>query len=124
MATNRKFTISGPGAADFLTSPGGEDLPGTSASKGMAQMRGDSILDAGNLEPGLIPEKDAQPPERASGAPAGVSTDDRSGSQTGTIGGGGADAHNADPVRATGVDDPTAAKGAKPSKKKRTTKKY
>lgn len=34
--------------------------------------------------------------------------DERSGSQTGTIGGGGPDAHNPDPVRATGVDDPTA----------------
>jgi hypothetical protein len=123
MATNRKFTISGPGAADFLTSPGGEDLPGTSASKGMAQTRGDSILDASNLQPDLIPEKDAQPPERAPGDPANASPDDRSGSQTGTIGGGGADAHNANPVRATGVDDPTAAKGVKPSKK-RTTKKY
>jgi hypothetical protein len=46
----------------------------------------------------------------------------RSGSDTGTIGGGGAGAHNADPVRATGVDDPTAT----PAKtvKKRTTKKY
>jgi hypothetical protein len=48
--------------------------------------------------------------------------DQRPGSQTGTIGGGGADAHNADPVRATGVDDSTAM----PAKtvKKRTTKKY
>ena len=124
MATNRKFTISGPGAADFLTSPGGEDLPGTSASKGMAQTRGDSILDASNLEPGLIQEEDALPPERASAVPPNASPNDRTGSQTGTIGGGGADAHNANPVRATGVDDPTAAKGEKPSKKKRTTKKY
>jgi hypothetical protein len=33
----------------------------------------------------------------------------RPGSLTGTIGGGGADAHNSDAVRATGVDDPTAA---------------
>jgi hypothetical protein len=29
------------------------------------------------------------------------------GSATGTIGGGGFDAHNPSPVRATGVDDPT-----------------
>ena len=112
MATDRKRTISGPGAADFLTSPGGEDLPGTSASKGMAQTRGESILgDARDLEPGLIPEADAQPPERHSGVPTNASPDQRPGSATGTIGGGGADAHNADAVRATGVDDPVLAEG-------------
>jgi hypothetical protein len=48
--------------------------------------------------------------------------DQRPGTKSETIGGGGADAHNAGPVRATGVDDPTAA----PAKtaRKRTTKKY
>ena len=34
--------------------------------------------------------------------------DEITGSQTGTIGGGGADAHNPSPIRATGEDDPTA----------------
>jgi hypothetical protein len=125
MATNRKLTISGPGAADFLTSPGGEDLPGTSPSKGMAQTRGDSMTsDPRNLEPGLIPEKDALPPERATGVPANAAPDQQTGSQTGTIGGGGADAHNPNPVRATGADDPTAAASGKAAPKKRTTKKY
>ena len=67
----------------------------------------------GERDPGTQPQR-----ERAD-ARAG---DQRPGSQTGTIGGGGAEAHNADPVRATGVDDPTAT----PAKtvKKRTTKKY
>lgn len=105
----RKLTISGPGAADFLASGSGEDLPGTSPGKGMSATRGDSALsDPRNLEPGFVPEDDAQPPERASGVPANAAPDQRTGSQTGTVGGGGADAHNAHPVRATGVDDPTA----------------
>jgi hypothetical protein len=125
MASKRKFTISGPGAADFLASPTGEDLPGTSTSKGMAQTRDESILgDARNLEPGFIPENDAQPPERASGVPANASPDQRPGSQTGTVGGGGADAHNPNPVRATGVDDPTVKEGEGATPRKRTTKKY
>jgi hypothetical protein len=125
MASKRKLTISGPGAADFLASPGGEDLPGTSTSKGTAQTRGESLLDdARNLEPGFIPEDDAQPPERASGVPANAAPDQRTGSQTGTIGGGGADAHNPNPVRATGVDDPTVNEGEAGGHKKRTTKKY
>ncbi len=123
MAGNRKFTISGPGAADFLTSGSGEDLPGTSPSKGMSQTRGESITsDARNLEPGLVPEDDALPPERDAATPPNAAADRRTGSQTGTIGGGCADAHNADPVRATGVDDPTITEAARP--KKRTTKKY
>jgi hypothetical protein len=125
MAANRKFTISGPGAADFLASPGGEDRPGSSGSKGTSQTRGDGITsDVRNLEPAFASDKDAQPPERAASAPADADPDQRTGSQTGTIGGGGADAHNADPVRATGVDDPTAAKSGKQTQKKRTTKKY
>jgi hypothetical protein len=108
MANNRKLTISGPGASDFLTAPSGEDLPGTSASKGMGQTRDESILaDARHLEPGLLPEADAQPPERHGATPANAAPDQRPGSATGTIGGGGADAHNRDAVRATGVDDPT-----------------
>jgi hypothetical protein len=118
MTANRKFTISGPGAADFLASPGGEDLPGTSTSKGTSQTRDESLTsDARNFEPAF----DADQDDTAARGPKSAA-DERTGSQTGTIGGGGADAHNPDPVRATGVDDPTAA-GPKRSKKK-TTKKY
>lgn len=102
----RKRTISGPGAGDFLASGGGEDLPGSSPGKGMSRMRGDAALtDARNLEPGLIPERDALPGERDAQVPANAAPDRRHGSQTGTIGGGGADAHNPHPVRATGEDE-------------------
>lgn len=120
MTANRKFTISGPGAADFLASPGGEDQPGASSAKGTAQTRDEESLtsDARNFEPAFNLE-DAD--DSAARGPKGA--DERTGSQTGTIGGGGADAHNPDPVRATGVDDPTVTGSAKRSKKK-TTKKY
>jgi len=120
MSSDRKFTISGPGAADFLTSPGGEDLPGTSTSKGTAQMRDDALTsDARNFEPAL----DIENAERSADEPASAANE-RTGSQTGTIGGGGVDAHNPDPVRATGVDDPTVTGQRDSSGKKRTTKKY
>src|SRR4051812_24633572 len=33
----KKFRITGPGAADFLTAQGGVDFPETDTSKGMAQ---------------------------------------------------------------------------------------
>ena len=119
---DRKFTISGPGAADFLAAGGGEDLPGTSPSKGMSQTRGESsITDPRGLVPRLGPDTEAEPGERNAGDESQVQ-DQRTGSQTGTIGGGGADAHNSDPVRATGVDDPTTHGDKGP--KKRTTKKY
>jgi hypothetical protein len=124
MAGDRKFTISGPGASDILTSPGGEDLPGTSNSKGMSQTRGESIVtDARNLEPALASEQAALPPERSAAVPANAAPDRRTGSQTGTIGGGGADAHNPAPVRATGADDPAVPQSKKPPRR-RTTKKY
>jgi len=123
MAAERKFTISGPGAADFLAATGGEDLPGTSPSKGMGQTRdeGSTLTDPRNLVPRFGPDTEAQPGERGSTTDEETAPDRRTGSQTGTIGGGGIEAHNADPVRATGVDDPTT--GEK-STKKRTTKKY
>ena len=108
MAADRKFTISGPGA---------------SASKGMGQTRDESPLnDPRNLVPRLGPDAEAEPGERRSNAPAKPAADQRTGSQTGMTGGGGADGHNTDPVRATGVDDATAV----PPKngRKRTTKKY
>jgi hypothetical protein len=68
------------------------------------------------------PDTEAHPGERGAVTAQGPAADQRTGNQTGTIGGGGADAHNPDPVRATGVDDATArsSKGTK----KRTTKKY
>lgn len=119
MSADRKRTISGPGAADFLTSPGGEDLPGTSTSKGSAQTRGESLTDdARNFEPVL----DTDDTDRTTPAPASAANE-RTGSQTGTIGGGGVDAHNPDPVRATGADDPTVT-DPDSAPKKRTTKKY
>lgn len=68
------------------------------------------------------PDTEAEPGERESTMAHDTSPDQRTGSQTGTIGGGGTDAHNADPVRATGVDDATAA--PRKNGKKRTTKKY
>ena len=121
---NRKSTISGPGAADFLAAAGGEDRPGSSASKGMAQTRGESsITDPRGLVPRLGPDTEAEPGERSTGTDNADRQDQRPGSQTGTVGGGGADAHNPDPVRATGVDDPTTH-GGDTAGKKRTTKKY
>lgn len=52
----KKFKISGPGAADFLTAPGGVDLPETDPSKGMTQTREDGIVSDGEqLEPDLEP---------------------------------------------------------------------
>ena len=104
----RKRTISGPGASDFLTSGGGEDLPGTSASKGTGTLREESSLtDARNLEPRLGPDNEAEPRGRQD--VLGPRKEDRvTGSQTGTVGGGGRDAHNPSPIRATGDDDADA----------------
>jgi hypothetical protein len=52
---SKKLRISGPGAADFLTAPGGIDFPETEPSKGSAQAtRGEAPVDeAGALEPDL-----------------------------------------------------------------------
>lgn len=92
--------INGPGTADFLDAAGGEDHPGVSPKKGLSQVRGESELtNARTLIPRLGPDTEAHPGERQP-------DEERAGSATGTIGGG-ADAHNASPVRATGVDDPT-----------------
>jgi hypothetical protein len=96
-----QIAISGEGAADFLTASGGLDLPGISTTKGMGQTRDEGILgDAKRLTPRLGPDDESHPGERAP-------DEDRPGSATGTIGGGGFDAHNKSPVRATGADDPT-----------------
>ena len=120
--TNQKRTISGPGAADFLAAGGGEDMPGTSGTKGMGQTRDESeITNPRNLIPRLGPDTEAEPGERPSAGdadrrasasdaekPAARPEDQVTGSNTGTIGGGGPNAHNPSPIRATGVDDPTA----------------
>jgi hypothetical protein len=98
-----RLAVSGPGAADFLTAPGGIDRP-ESGSKGMAQTRDEGILsDPKRLVPRPGPDTEAFPGERNP-------EEKMTGSQTGTIGGGGPDAHNPSPVRATGEDDPTAGK--------------
>jgi hypothetical protein len=91
----QKRTISGPGASDFLASEGGEDRPGTSPTKGMGSLREESDLtNPRNLVPRLGPDTEAEPGERPSGADA-DSDVERTGSQTGTIGGGGPEAHKA-----------------------------
>ena len=109
MAEDRKRTITGPGAADFLTAGSGEDLPGASPSKGTGNVRDESgLTDARNLTPRLGPDNEAEPGERQ--GVLGPRKEDRvTGSQTGTVGGGGRDAHNPSPVRATGEDDPGAS---------------
>jgi hypothetical protein len=49
-------TISGPGAADFIASPVGLDLPEADSSKGMGQTSDESILGHGRrLRPQLEP---------------------------------------------------------------------
>jgi len=54
--TDRKRTISGPGASDFLTATGGEDVPETSPDKGDGALRENSeILNPRNLQPDLEP---------------------------------------------------------------------
>jgi len=69
---NQKRRISGPGAADFLAAPGGEDIPGVSASKGDTDVRDDAPLtDARNLEPDLAIDTDAVPHNRERGTPRG-----------------------------------------------------
>jgi hypothetical protein len=68
----KKFRISGPGAADFLTAQGGVDFPETDPSKGMAQTRDEGVInDATVLEPDLDPpdpsverEREIIPPDR------------------------------------------------------------
>jgi hypothetical protein len=96
-----RVAISGPGAADFLTAQGGLDRP-ESGAKGMAQTRAEGPFETERLVPRLGPDSEAYPGERQP-------DEEISGSQSGTVGGGGAEAHNPSPVRATGVDDPTVS---------------
>ena len=71
---SRKRRISGPGAADFIAAPGGEDIPGVSASKGETEVDKDAPLtDARNLEPDLADDIDAVPHHRERGTPRGRS---------------------------------------------------
>ena len=51
--SRRRREISGPGAADFLTAPGGLDLPESDPSKGTNVVRGDSALTDQPLAPHL-----------------------------------------------------------------------
>lgn len=99
------LSISGPGAADFLTAQGGIDFPGAGGTKGTAQTRiegGPLDEDARRPAPRLAPDPTGSPGEH--------DPDERlTGSQTGTVQGGGADAHNSSAVGATGVDDPTVS---------------
>jgi hypothetical protein len=93
-----ELAISGPGAADFLTASGGLDRP-ESGSKGMAQTRDEGPLsDPRHLAPRPGPDTEAFPGERDP-------EEQMTGSQTGTIGGGGFEAHNPSANRATGSDD-------------------
>jgi hypothetical protein len=74
-----------------------------SPNKGASETRGESdITNPKNLVPRLGPDTEAHPSERAP-------DEERPGSATGMTGGGGLDAHNPSPVRATGVDDPTVS---------------
>jgi hypothetical protein len=68
---SKKFRISGPGAADFLTANGGTDFPETDPSKGTSQTRVEPIVDDAALEPDLdapdpavTRERGATPPDR------------------------------------------------------------
>jgi hypothetical protein len=71
MATQKR-RISGPGASDFLSAPGGEDIPGASPSKGETDLATDSPLtDAHNLEPDLADDADAVPRHKERGTPRG-----------------------------------------------------
>ncbi len=69
---DQKRRISGPGAADFLTAEGGEDMPGVSPSKGTTDVQSDAPLtDTRNLEPDLTDDTDAAPPNSERGVPRG-----------------------------------------------------
>ena len=61
----KKRTIKGPGAADFLTAPGGIDFPETDPSKGTAQLREPGLVDDPlEFEPQLDPPDEVLERER------------------------------------------------------------
>jgi hypothetical protein len=69
---NQKRRISGPGAADFLTAQGGEDIPGASPSKGATEVHRETpATDSRNLEPDLGNDTDAVPHHKERGVPRG-----------------------------------------------------
>lgn len=69
---NRKRRISGPGAADFIAAPGGEDIPGVSPSKGETELAEESPLtDAHNLEPDVADDTHDLSHHRERGTPRG-----------------------------------------------------
>ena len=75
---NRKRRISGPGAADFIAAPGGEDLPGVSRSKGQTDLAGESPLtDPQNLEPDLAEDIHPIPHHLERGVPRGRNEQDK-----------------------------------------------
>ena len=112
--------ISGPGASDFIAAGGGLDLPGTSGAsgKGMSNTRDDNSPLIEERRQG-IPVDTVNPPEAGSSRmtprpgpdhepiPGERDPANITGSQTGTIGGGGVGAHNPSPNRAIGMDDET-----------------
>ena len=101
---DHEHRISGPGASDFLAAAGGVDFPELIPAKGTGILREEThSTDARNLEPALA-EDDLPAKERS------INADQVTGSQTGTVGGGGPEAHNADAVRATGEDDSTVSR--------------
>jgi hypothetical protein len=69
----QKRRISGPGAGDFLGTPGGADIPGASPSKGTTELENDAPLtDSRNLEPDLAgDDTDAVPHNKERGVPRG-----------------------------------------------------
>jgi hypothetical protein len=90
--------ISGGGASDFIAAQGGLDSP-ESGDMRMAQARdsgppGDRERFQFRQAPDTARhQRDREPEER------------QTGSQTGTVGGGGMSAYNPAPVRATGTDE-------------------
>jgi hypothetical protein len=102
MRASAMRTISGPGAADFLAAGGGLDLPGIDPAKGTSALADASpATDSAHLTPRIGPDHEPIPGER--------DPENLTASQTGTIGGGGAGAHNPSAIRATGMDDETTA---------------
>ena len=72
MMAEQKRRISGPGASDFLSAPGGADIPGASPSKGENEIEKEAPLtDPRNLEPDLGDDTDAVRHHRERGVPRG-----------------------------------------------------
>jgi hypothetical protein len=61
MADKPKRTVTGPGAADFVTAQGGIDVPENSTDKGTGQLRGDQAIagDGSRLQPDLEVEENS-----------------------------------------------------------------